>query len=536
MMQYDKIFNYSIKCFNIYKDKSIIFLAVQTIHSTLDVSSDLTYIMHLPIVFNFGILFFCLSYIVVASPYEPGTPGREWSEKEIKVVREKVIHMLDGKEYTRQGLFLNKWPQWKGGKRLFTKEDTSWINRPMPSRVIRLAFHDCVGGCDGCLYWDDAEMNFLYDMGDPVHDDVNRAILKDSFSYDIPKAATNNGLTTIVKALEYIYQDANWPPGAETLEVSLKESGVSRADLWQFAANVALELEIERSNFACKYDKTNQQSAILEGGEEACLIKLHRPIPFKFGRKDCISDGGVQKDTTATYKTTKPERPFDHHGPSKPILDGMEEEFGLTNSESIALMAAHAVATKKPNERENWKYGWIGSYLGNMYYKYLAMTPMYKVKMGLENLVPDNFILFGDDSGSPVDGRRWLLTCFNQWKKGNESDVITGPCIFKPTYEGCRVRRNACDGKNFDENKTCDEPGCEQNFETPGASKLLRINKLCKIGFLGSDPKVSNKIIDIVPIVLKTFRHEKILYNFCRLLNTVPFAGEILNLMKTEFF
>ena len=452
-------------------------------HIVVNSGLDMMLIMHLKISFNIAIILLSLGCTVGGAPYEPGTPGKVWNENEIKVVREKIIRMLDGNEYRRGRAFWAKWPHPRRGERLFTMQDLEWINRPMPSRVIRLAFHDCIGGCDGCLYWDDKEMNFLYTRGDAIED---RGIRKDSFSYDIPKTATNNGLTTIVKALEYVYQDPNWPPGAETLEVSLKDSGVSRADLWQFAATIALELEIERANFACKYDKTNQQSAVLEGGEEACLFKLHRPLPFKFGRIDCISDGGVQKDTTTSYKTTKPERPFDHHGSSKAILDGMEEEFGLTKSESIALMATHSTATNKPNERENWKYGWIGNYLSNMYFKFLAMSPMYKVQVGIQNLVPDNFILYGDENGQPIDGRRWLLTCFNQWKKKDKSDVVTGPCIFKPTFEGCRMRENGCDG-----NSKCDEVDCEQMYEVPGASKSLRINKLCKLGFLGNDTKVS---------------------------------------------
>ena len=29
---------------------------------------------------------------------------------------------------------------------------------------------------------------------------------------------------------------------------------MSRADLWQFAGTVALEIEIERANFGCDYD------------------------------------------------------------------------------------------------------------------------------------------------------------------------------------------------------------------------------------------------------------------------------------------
>ena len=439
----------------------------------------------------FGLALSLRNTIAVAAPYAPGTPGAVWNEHEIKIVREKIIRMLDGSQYQRKFEFMKPMKQGpRKGKRLFTANDTLWINRPMPSRVIRLAFHDCIGswesgkvgegkrsGCDGCLYWDDDEMNFLYTEGDSEEEE-DRTVTHSSYHYDIPKVATNNGLKTILKALEYVYDDPYWPPGAEPLETSLKDSGKSRADLWQFAANVAVELEIERSNFACKYDKTNQQSAVLEGGEDACLIKLHRPITFKFGRIDCISDGGVQNDLSTTYKTSHPETPFNHHGPSKDILEGMEKEFGFTKAESIALMATHSTAPNKPNERENTKYGWIGNYLGNMYYKYLAMVPMYMVQQGMNSIVPDNLILRGDPNGDPIDGRRWKLNCMSQWKK--ESDEgFTGPCFFKPTYEGCRRRMNGCN-----------EAKCEQQFETPGVSKLKRINELCTIGFQGRYPQV----------------------------------------------
>ena len=226
----------------------------------------------------------------------------------------------------------------------------------------------------------------------------------------------------------------------------------------------------------------------MEGGEDACFIKLHRPIPFKFGRVDCISDGGVQKDTTTTYKTSKPEIPsFDHHGPSKDILEGMAQEFNLTNMESIALMAVHSTAPNKPNEREIIKYAWIGNYLSNMYFKYLAMVPTYIVQQGMNSLVPDNLILRGDQMGNPIDGRRWKLHCFNQWKKESDKDEFTGPCIFRPTFEGCRSRLGGCNGET-----ECKEARCEQMLEDPNASKLSRINMLCNIGFKGNDPEVQN--------------------------------------------
>ena len=39
--------------------------------------------------------------------------------------------------------------------------------------------------------------------------------------------------------------------GAPTLETSLKNSGKSRADLWQFSGNVALEFAINVTNSNC---------------------------------------------------------------------------------------------------------------------------------------------------------------------------------------------------------------------------------------------------------------------------------------------
>ena len=63
-------------------------------------------------------------------------------------------------------------------------------------------------------------------------------------------------------------------------------------------------------------------------------------------------------------------------GYSKVISVG-SKDFDLTNKESIALMAAHSTTPNMPNERENMKYGWIGNYLSNMYFKYLAMVPIW---------------------------------------------------------------------------------------------------------------------------------------------------------------
>ena len=91
---------------------------------------------------------------------------------------------------------------------------------PSPQKALRLAFHDCLkyedgtGGCDGCLN--------LYDQGTNVKTD-------------------NNGLQPIAALLELIYQDPNFPPKAQAMESSLFDLGKSRADLWAFAALIAVD-------------------------------------------------------------------------------------------------------------------------------------------------------------------------------------------------------------------------------------------------------------------------------------------------------
>ena len=42
---------------------------------------------------------------------------------------------------------------------------------------------------------------------------------------------------------------------------------MSRADLWQFAGTVALEIEIERANFGCDYDYNM--------GNQVCTLLSH---------------------------------------------------------------------------------------------------------------------------------------------------------------------------------------------------------------------------------------------------------------------
>ena len=56
----------------------------------------------------------------------------------------------------------------------------------------------------------------------------------------------------VARSLELIYTVADWPRGARALSQSLKDLGKSRADLWQFAGNIALELAANLTNPNCE--------------------------------------------------------------------------------------------------------------------------------------------------------------------------------------------------------------------------------------------------------------------------------------------
>ena len=75
--------------------------------------------------------------------------------------------------------------------------------RPQLATMVRLSFHDCVGGCDGCL-------------------NVNNT--------------DNNGLADLVAGLEAVYQNNGF------------ESVLSRADMWAILGVWAVQQTIDNSN------------------------------------------------------------------------------------------------------------------------------------------------------------------------------------------------------------------------------------------------------------------------------------------------
>ena len=72
------------------------------------------------------------------------------------------------------------------------------------------------------------------------------------------------------------------------MPASLQDSGKSRADLWQLATDVALEKVINETNVLCKNSDRYKLHLDPDNEADKCEIKLNKPIPFKWGRIDCV--------------------------------------------------------------------------------------------------------------------------------------------------------------------------------------------------------------------------------------------------------
>ena len=105
--------------------------------------------------------------------------------------------------------------------------------------------------------------------------------LKYSFSVDDMKETNNNGLEHTVAILEELYVNPDFPKKTPKLPASLRASGKSRADLWAFAAKVAVEYATEQNNFQC----AGRPSSWLGEGES--MVSGHKDCMRNLGEEDC---------------------------------------------------------------------------------------------------------------------------------------------------------------------------------------------------------------------------------------------------------
>ena len=326
-------------------------------------------------------------------------------------------------------------------------------------RLIQLAFHDCLryedgtGGCDGCLNW--SGMGYSARKAFP-----NIVGKKPELVHAFPqtKQTTNNKLGMSARSLELIYTLADWPPGAPSLSESLRESGKSRADLWQFAGNLALEKAVNLTNPNCEissFDKSQedpnleQQITAIEGRDK-CEFRQTRPVHLKFGRIDCIPDE-EDKWTHYPFEATKKEKHSNTYGTGTQVIKDLKRDFNMTAAETISLMALHGLNTHTKNYEEAFKYKWFGGIrtdntsnpngkivnlakgtFSNMYYK-LLNGKVYATDRMIGVSSYDYYR--GDKSGNPVGGTGWAVSCAAMWNNTHDR-LRSGPCRFRPSFPG----------------------------------------------------------------------------------------------------
>ena len=98
------------------------------------------------------------------------------------------------------------------------------------------------------------------------------------YTYPTVNATNNKGLDGVAKKLEIIYTTIDWPFKEAELEVSLHQSGKSRADLWQLAGLVALEQTLERANRACDLDYHARQQVKEQLHQNSSFFEINHGI------------------------------------------------------------------------------------------------------------------------------------------------------------------------------------------------------------------------------------------------------------------
>ena len=100
-------------------------------------------------------------------------------------------------------------------------------------------------------------------------------------------------------------------------------------------------------------------------GKENCFWRLHKPIPFQYGRADCVRD--KKKATTKfPFAATEHENHANPFGQGDWVLKELKRDFGMflasqsnhicvfyvgmSARQTIAMMAAHGISTHAHNK------------------------------------------------------------------------------------------------------------------------------------------------------------------------------------------
>ena len=306
---------------------------------------------------------------LTSAEYIPGTPGNTWTTNELLIVKSKLWRLLaDGK-----ALQAYKHAFLSGGVPNGTERAGLGF---FAAKLVRLSFHDCVpykdgsGGCDGCLNWKNVTDRYTGEN-------------KWKFRHADLKEGGNTGLEYTVAVLEKIYTDIDFPLESPKLDVSLKYSGKSRADLWAYAAKIGIEFTIENNNYHCDGQPENWSGSYV--GQSAknechrdmenpqCKVILPREIKFQYGRKDCAPDDSL----SAPYITYKDEAHPNPEGNGTDTLEYFQTKFKFNGRETIAIFGAHTIGRLRESS-SLYKYQWTsrgGHLFNNAYYRNLVNKP-----------------------------------------------------------------------------------------------------------------------------------------------------------------
>jgi hypothetical protein len=348
------------------------------------------------------------------------------------------------------------------------------------AKVLRLAFHDCrrytdgSGGCDGCLNWEGvgAKINEgQYSLANPPVDKTN-----------------NNGLQATVEDLEELYTDPAYPSDAPVLAVSLKDSGKSRADLWSYAAIVAVEYSIGVNNIACtdvNDPRVPSKTCMHSLGEEECFVTPERNLEFQYGRADCIG-----YNSTHPYIATQSETQPSAIANGKDTVKFFKENFDFTGRETAAIFGAHSFGSSSVRT-SLFPYLWTSkgkNTLNNDYYKNIVgqkrwfyddvgCTPLGTAY----NEAPETRWLAHtrkmDQRGGPIFWIHQYHTCPNKFKNegghlnGEEVDCVNNApegqvCVADPADDESSTPRKQGEADGDVEH------GCEQFKVHPGTDEI----------------------------------------------------------------
>jgi len=387
-----------------------------------------------------------------------GAPGAPWTAEETEIIYKKIAYLFFG--HKKNNIIQEM-------KKLGynSKDYVPDSNFPSAAKILRLAFHDCVpytdgadvNGCDGCLHPGGMGTDYLQqelnDNGMPIK---NSGVKMGDMKWPDVTKTDHNGLLYTADLLEQVYTNPKFPKikGGIKLKKSMKESGKSRADLWHFAALVAIHYGANNNNLACNF-KSPDTCGHYRYWADDCEFSLKALNSFKTGRKDCTPNHpGITTSMTGDevvkrdFFTKREEIHPNLHANGVETTKYFKDNFGFTARESIALLEGAHSFGKFHREVSMHKYAWNrmqDRLLNNQQFRNIANEPMFKA-----NCIKSNPLqLLGNAKGEPaqiewqVNARRVTKNGgpFQWWKRYQMCDSHVSMCLEQPgqcsAYDKC---------------------------------------------------------------------------------------------------